>query len=251
MTMGEFDPNIPVGDPSGFKPTDYFGPGPSPAGGLSPNLPVGEPGGYQPAQQFSPPPTPMPAGEFNPNAAFTGPHSKEGFGQEPAGLGIRAAARAIDGVICVIVASILAPELPTNVSTTATYQSGYSADTVAVASEVVDLMNIVLLSMTLGVVSFLYFMIFESALGWTPGKRLLNLSVHASSRPGSPNPGLGQAANRNRFLLLLLIPIPYLNSLFLMVACTKIALSIFNSSSRRGKHDVRAGTEVLKGRPLA
>lgn len=247
--MGEFDPNIPVGEPGGFKPTDYFGPGPSPMGGFNPTVPVGEAGGYQPAQQFSPPPMPMPAGEFNPNAAFTGQHAKEGFGQEPANLGIRAAARAIDGIICVIVASILAPELPTDIATTT--RSGYDPDTVAIAADVVNLMNVVILSMTLGVVSFLYFTILESVLGWTPGKKLLNLSVHASSRPGAPNPGLGQAANRNRFLLLLVIPIPYLNYLFLFVACTKIALSIFNSSTRRGKHDLRAGTEVLKGRPLA
>lgn len=249
--MGEFDPNIPVGEPGGFQPTDYFGPGPSPTGGFNPNVPVGAAGGYPTAEQFAPPPTP--AGEFDPNASVTGPHSKEGFGQEPAKLGIRAAARAIDGVICVIVASIVAPNLPTTTATTTSYGSGYGnsdADTAAIATDVVNLMNVVLLSMAIGVVSFVFFTIFESALGWTPGKKLLTLSVHASARAGAPKPGPGQAANRNRFLLLLLIPIPYLSFLFLAVACTKIALSIFNSHSSRGKHDLRAATEVLKGRPL-
>jgi uncharacterized RDD family membrane protein YckC len=222
-------------------------------GEFDPDIPVGEPGGYQAAEQFSPPPPPMPVGEFNPNAPFTGRHSKEDFGQEPAGLGIRAAARAIDGVICVIVAVILAPKLPARTSTTS-YGSGSGntgADTAAVATDIFNLIDVVLLSMTIGVVSFVFFMIFESALGWTPGKKLMGLSVHASSRPGAPKPGPGQAANRNSFLLLLLVPIPYLSWLFLMISCIMIALSIFNSSSRRSKHDLRAGTEVLKGRPLA
>jgi hypothetical protein len=96
-------------------------------------------------------------------------------------------------------------------------------------------------------VAFLYFVIFESAAGWTPGKKLFGLSVHASTRPGAPNPTFGQAANRNRFLLLLAVPIPYLNYLFFTISSVRIAVSIFKSRNGQGKPDVRAETEVTKG----
>jgi hypothetical protein len=254
MTTGEFDPDIPVGEPAGYQPADHFNPGsvPTPGppsmGSFAPKAPVGEPGGYQSGDQFSPAPIPLPTGEFNPQTASVGKRAKEGFGPEPAGLGPRAAARLIDGVLCVIVASIIAPQMPETTADVGRYGSSYSdATTTSLAVEVMHLMNVTLLAMTIGVVSFVYFMVFESALGWTLGKKLLGLSVHASSRPGAPNPGLGQAANRNRFLLLLAIPIPYLNYIFFAISSTIIAVSIFNNTNRRGKHDVRAATEVTKG----
>ena len=51
-----------------------------------------------------------------------------------------------------------------------------------------------------GLLMFLYFLAFESTQGWTPGKKLLGLSVHGPG--GAPKPDVQQAAIRNVWTLL-------------------------------------------------
>lgn len=243
---GNFDPDIPVGEPGGYRPAQRFAPpNPTPAGGFGADIPVGEPGGYQPVERFSPEPMPTSTGEFDPDTASAGPRSREKFGPEHAGLGIRLPARLIDFVLCVFVASMIAPKLGHG-------DAGATDPSLVHAYQLLfQLLNFWILSLILGVVSFVYFMVFESALGWTPAKKLFGLSVHASNRPGSPKPSLKEAALRNRFLLLLtFFLVPYLNILFFITTSTKYAFSILNSTNGRGKHDILANTEVMRGQPI-
>jgi hypothetical protein len=253
MTMGEFDPNIPVGETEGFQPADPFSPGPTskPASFFAPNVPVGEPGGFQPAQRFTP--APMPTGEFDPDTALAGPRSKERYGQEHARLGLRLPARLIDLGACAIIGSMVSPEFGQSATTTYNSYGQVVADpsTASAINTFYEFLNFWIFSMILGLVAFAYFTFFESALGWTPAKKLFGLSVHASNRPGSPKPSLKEAALRNRFMLrLTFFLIPYLNILFFIITSTKFAFSIVNSTNGQGKHDVLAHTEVLKGQPI-
>ena len=262
MTTGEFDPDIPVGETWGsqhadpFKPTDPFQPAErfgggqmsTPSGFADPSIPVGEPGGFQPAARFSPEPIPTSAGEFDPATVSAGGDlSRERFGPEHAGLGIRLPARLLDLLLCVWIAFMIAPKFGQSNST---YENSYGEATADHAKEFIfELVNFWVASLVLGVVAFIYFTVFESALGWTPAKRLLGLSVHAR-RPASPKPNLKEAARRNTFLNLLWFPIPYLNILFFITTATRFAFSILNSSDGRGTHDKKANTEVMKGKPI-
>ena len=55
-----------------------------------------------------------------------------------------------------------------------------------------------------GLLMFLYFLAFESTQGWTPGKKLLGLSVHGPG--GAPKPDVQQSAIRNVWTLLNIVP---------------------------------------------
>ena len=82
MTTGDYDPNA---QPSGYPP-------PPPA------QPYGPPGGYPP------PPPPSPYGQQPGYPPAPGPFT----GGQPGGLGLRFAARLIDGIFVGIVAFLLA-----------------------------------------------------------------------------------------------------------------------------------------------
>lgn len=140
-------------------------------------------------------------------------------GQQPGGLGIRFGARLIDGIIVSIVSFVLA------------YAVGATS-------------NIMVTGLFSGLLTFLYFLLFETTQGWTPGKKLLGLSVHGPG--GAPKPTAQQSAIRNAFTLLSIIP--YIGGLLAIVAYIVIAVTINGSPTKQGKHDELAGgTQVVKG----
>lgn len=94
-----------------------------------------------------------------------------------------------------------------------------------------------------GVLVFAYFVAFEVTQGWTPGKKILGLSVHGPG--GAAKPDLKQSAIRNSFTLLSIIP--FLGGLLAFIAYIVIAVTINGSPTKQGKHDELAGgTQVVK-----
>jgi uncharacterized RDD family membrane protein YckC len=212
MTTGDYDPNA-YGSPGGNPP-----PQPGPAGGYPPPPQPGPAGGYPP------PPQPGPAGGYPPPQ----PYGQPGYGGypppaptggQPGGLGLRFAARLIDGIIVAIVAFVLALLLHAT-------------------------SNILVTGLFSGLLTFAYFVAFEVTQGWTPAKKVLGLSVHGPG--GAPKPNLQQSSIRNSFTLLSVIP--YVGGLLAFIAYIVIAVTINNSPTKQGKHDELAGgTQVVKG----
>jgi uncharacterized RDD family membrane protein YckC len=94
-----------------------------------------------------------------------------------------------------------------------------------------------------GLLMFVYFLAFESTQGWTPGKKLLGLSVHGPG--GAAKPDLQQAAIRNVWTLLNIVP--FIGGLLTLIAVIVIAVTINGSPTKQGKHDELAGgTQVVK-----
>ncbi|MDT5211282.1 MAG: hypothetical protein QOF67_3697 [Mycobacterium sp.] len=140
-------------------------------------------------------------------------------GQEPGGLGLRFAARLIDGIIINVVAF-------------------------GIALAIGSLTNYWVTGLFSGLLTFLYFLAFESTQGWTPGKKLLGLTVHGPA--GAPKPDVQQSAIRNVWTLLNIIP--FIGGLLTLVAVIVIAVTINSSPTKQGKHDELAGgTQVVKG----
>jgi uncharacterized RDD family membrane protein YckC len=162
----------------------------------------------------------MTTGDFNPTPwESTGPYPPPRPTRvEPGGLGLRFAARLIDGIIVNIVGFILAFAL-------------------GVWS------NIMVTGLFSGLLTFIYFVAFEVAQGWTPGKKMLGLSVRGPG--GAPRPTAKQSAIRNAFTLLAMVP--YFGGLLAFIAYIVIAMTISNSPTKQGKHDEWAGgTQVVK-----
>ena len=164
----------------------------------------------------------MTSGDFQPQP---GPYGEPGGypppsgGQQPGGLGLRFAARLIDGIIVNVVAFGIA---------------------LAIGSQT----NYWVTGLFSGLLMFLYFLAFESTQGWTPGKKLLGLSVHGPG--GAQKPDVQQAAIRNVWTLLNIIP--FIGGLLTLVAVIVIAVTINSSPTKQGKHDELAGgTQVVKG----
>jgi len=140
-------------------------------------------------------------------------------GQVPGGLALRFAARLIDGIIVNVVAFLLA----------------FAIDAVS---------NVWVTGLFSGLLMFLYFVAFEITQGWTPGKKLLGLSVHGPG--GAPKPTAQQSAIRNVWTLLNIVP--FVGGLLTLVAVIVIAVTINSSPTKQGKHDELAGgTQVVKG----
>lgn len=168
----------------------------------------------------------MTAGGYDPNQYPQGdpnyPHppqfDNQGVGAQPGSLGLRFGARIIDGIIIGIVVIILAAIFGSVGSTIVT-------------------------GLLAGILGYAYFVAFDVTQGWTPGKKLLGLSVHG---PGGGKPTLQQAAIRESFNVLNIIP--FIGGLLGLVAIIIIAVTINSSPSKQGKHDEFAGgTQVLKG----
>jgi uncharacterized RDD family membrane protein YckC len=164
----------------------------------------------------------MTSGEFQPQP---GPYGELGGypppsgGQEPGGLGLRFAARLIDGIIVNAVAF-------------------------GIALSIGSLTNYWVTGLFSGLLMFVYFLAFESTQGWTPGKKLLGLAVHGPG--GAPKPDVQQSAIRNVWTLLNIIP--FIGGLLTLVAVIVIAVTINSSPTKQGKHDELAGgTQVVKG----
>jgi uncharacterized RDD family membrane protein YckC len=138
---------------------------------------------------------------------------------EPGGLALRFAARLIDGIIVNIVAF-------------------------AIALAIGALTNYWVTGLFSGLLMFLYFLAFETTQGWTPGKKLLGLSVRGPG--GAPKPDVQQSAIRNSWTLLNIVPL--VGGLLLLAAVIVIAVTINSSPTKQGKHDELAGgTQVVKG----
>jgi hypothetical protein len=104
--------------------------------------------------------------------------------------------------------------------------------------------NIMVTGLFTGVLMYVYFVAFEVAKGWTPGKKLLGLSVRGAG--GTPKPDLRQSAIRNAFTLLPIVP--YVGGLLGVIAIIVIAVTISSSATKQGKHDELAGgTQVVAG----
>jgi uncharacterized RDD family membrane protein YckC len=164
----------------------------------------------------------MTSGDFQPEPE---PHGEPGGypppsgGEEPGGLALRFVARLIDGIIVNIVAFILAFAIG---ALTSYWVTGLFS----------------------GLLTFLYFLAFETTQGWTPGKKLLGLTVRAPG--GSGKPDVQQSAIRNSWTLLNIIP--FIGGLLTLIAVIVIAVTINSSPTKQGKHDELAGgTQVVKG----
>jgi uncharacterized RDD family membrane protein YckC len=164
----------------------------------------------------------MTSGDFQPQPGPYGEpsgHPPPSGGQEPGGLGLRFVARLIDGVIVGVVAFVLA----------------LAIDSVT---------NVWITGLFSGLLTFIYFVAFETTQGWTPGKKLLGLSVHGPG--GAPKPDIQQSAIRNSWTLLNIVP--FVGGLLSLVAIIVIAVTINSSPTKQGKHDELAGgTQVVKG----
>jgi uncharacterized RDD family membrane protein YckC len=164
----------------------------------------------------------MTSGDFQPQPGPYGEpsgHPPPSGGQEPGGLGLRFLARLIDGVIVGVVAFVLA----------------LAIDSVT---------NVWITGLFSGLLTFIYFVAFETTQGWTPGKKLLGLSVHGPG--GAPKPDIQQSAIRNSWTLLNIVP--FVGGLLTLVAVIVIAVTINSSPTKQGKHDELAGgTQVVKG----
>lgn len=162
----------------------------------------------------------MTSGDYQPQP---GPYGEPGAypppgGQEPGGLGVRFVARLIDGIIVNIVAFLLA---------------------MAVSS----MSNYWVTGLFSGLLMFVYFLAFETMQGWTPGKKLLGLSVHGPG--GAAKPTAQQSAIRNVWTLLNIVP--FIGGLLTLIAVIVIAVTINSSPTKQGKHDELAGgTQVVK-----
>jgi uncharacterized RDD family membrane protein YckC len=95
-----------------------------------------------------------------------------------------------------------------------------------------------------GLLTFVYFVAFETTQGWTPGKKVLGLSVHGPG--GAAKPTAQQSAIRNSWTLLNIVP--FVGGLLTLIAFIVIAVTINSSPTKQGKHDELAGgTQVIKG----
>ena len=140
-------------------------------------------------------------------------------GRQPGGLGVRFAARLIDGIIVNVVAFIIA----------------FAIGSVS---------NYWVTGLFTGLLTFIYFVAFETTQGWTAGKKVLGLRVHGPG--GAPKPTAQQSAIRNAWTLFPIIPI--IGGLLGFIAIIVIALTINGSPTKQGKHDdLAGGTQVVKG----
>jgi uncharacterized RDD family membrane protein YckC len=164
----------------------------------------------------------MTSADFDPNSAQYGyppAGSPQWAHAHPGGLGARFFARLIDGILVNIVAFLLSMFL---------FDQDYWWLVTGLFS---------------GVLMFGYFVLFEVTYGSSPGKRLLGLAVRGPG--GAPKPDVRQAAIRNSFTLLAVIP--YIGGLLAFIAYVVIAVTISTSPTKQGKHDELAGgTEVVK-----
>ena len=161
----------------------------------------------------------MTAGGYDPYSAPYGASGPSHGHGEPAGLLIRFFARLIDGFIVGIVGFFLA----------------FATDTLS---------NVLVTGLFTGLLTFGYFLLFEVTQGWTPGKKLLGLSVRGPG--GQLKPDAKQSAIRNAFTLLSIVP--FVGGLLAVIAIIVIAVTISGSPTKQGKHDELAGgTQVVKG----
>jgi uncharacterized RDD family membrane protein YckC len=174
-----------------------------------PQYPQNPASGYPPPGSYPPPPV---AG----NAGY-GAGSRLPGGAQPGSLGIRFGARFIDGIIIAIVAFIFYAIAP----------GGFIGQWI--------------LGLATALLGFAYFVFLESSRGQTFGKQILGLRTVGAA---GGNPTQAEAAKRNAFLLLNILPI--LGGFLVLVAYIVIAVTINSSPTKQGKHDeIAGGTQVI------
>ena len=137
---------------------------------------------------------------------------------KPGGLVVRFFARLIDGIIVGIVSFLLS----------------LFTDTLS---------SIWVTGLFTGLLMFVYFLAFETAQGWTPGKKVLGLRVLGGG--GAPKPTAQESAIRNVWTVFPIIP--FVGGLLAFIAMVVIAVTISGSPTKQGKHDELAGgTQVIK-----
>ncbi|OZC94966.1 RDD family protein [Rhodococcus sp. 06-235-1A] len=138
-------------------------------------------------------------------------------GAQPGSLGIRFAARFVDGLIVGVVQVILYLILP----------NGFFGS--------------LIFGIVSAVLAFAYFTYLESSRGQTLGKQIFGLRT-VGAAGGIPTQA--EAAKRNAFLLLNIVPI--VGSFLVLVAYIVIAVTINSSPTKQGKHDeIAGGTQVI------
>ncbi len=94
-----------------------------------------------------------------------------------------------------------------------------------------------------GLLVFGYYIAFEVTQGWTPGKKILGLRVLGAH--GAPKPTARESAIRNAFLLVSIVP--FIGGLLALIAYVVVAVTINSSPTKQGKHDELAGgTQVIR-----
>ncbi|OZE94864.1 RDD family protein [Rhodococcus sp. 14-2470-1b] len=142
-------------------------------------------------------------------------------GGQPGSLGLRFGARLIDGIIVAIPVLIIGLFLPSGFVGTFVYGVLSAAAT------------------------FGYFVYLESSRGQTLGKQLLGLRTVGAA---GGNPTQAEAARRNAFVLLSVIPF-LIGSVLVFIAWIVIAVTINSSPTKQGKHDeIAGGTQVITAR---
>jgi len=188
-----------------------------------------DPGSQQPGDMGGTTPTPPPS---QPAPQMPAP----GVGS-PADLGTRFLARLIDHVLLgIVTAIIIVPLLIGAMFTGAVgnnfgFGFGFSAGSLVAA--------IVTAAITIG-----YFALMEANMGQTVGKMVLGLRTEG---PDGNKPTMEQALKRNAWYALAIIP--FLGGLAQLAIAIYIAVTINNSATRTGWHDVFAGgTRVVKAK---
>ena len=152
---------------------------------------------------------------------------------------IRFAAKLIDGAVLAVLFALVAVALsPLRPATTGAPGTGLSSRLAAAPVGAYS----VALSLTTALVALGYLSVLESARGQTIGKMFLQLEVVG---PGGERPTIGEAALRNSWVLLSIIP--WFGGLIQVIAAAAIGYSIHVSVTDDGWHDSLAGgTRVVK-----
>lgn len=181
------------------------------------------------------PPSPPP-----PPSSGMPPPSGAPAGASGADLGVRFGARAIDTILFYIVFLILALVVLVPV----VLSSGSGGDAAGVADALggggVSAGSII--SGIIGLVlTFGFFVIFDTTMGGTPGKKILNLAIQGES---GGNPTAAESVKRNAWLAFNIIPL--IGWVLVLGSAIYIAVTISRSSNNVGWHDTFAGTRVVK-----
>ena len=118
---------------------------------------------------YPPPPPPQQPGQYG----YPGSYPPPGGRQEPGSLGLRFAARILDGLIVGIVGGIIV------------YAIGLAS-------------NVWITGLFTGVITFAYYVGLEVTQGWTLGKKVLGLSVHGPGGAPKPTVRSPRSATRGR-----------------------------------------------------
>lgn len=141
---------------------------------------------------------------------------------QTATVGRRCIARLIDGVVVLVVAMLIVAPLDAG-------------------------QRLYVTAAVFALVSFAYFVVYESTQGSTPGKKVVGICVLGPD--SAPRPTAKESAIRNAFTLLFVLP--YVGSLLSLTAYLLLLSTITGNEKGQGLHDRWAGgTRVVKSNRL-